>query len=195
MVQGLAQRSLGGAANAEKHRGLGIVKPHVWTARNSFLDVDLNMHMNNASYVYVAELARWHLSGKNGLLHAAFRNKWQFIVGSQAFRYRYAIPPFAQYQVKTTVDAVDDRWMYMTQSFVSTKPGKNGKHRVFAQGTIRAIIMGFDGSRIPPERVFSELGLTSEEIAHFKDTNDLEKLRGFLDWDAGVDREMKQMQE
>lgn len=87
-------------AKLESLRGLGVTKPHIWRARAGFSDLDLNMHVNNASFVYCAELARWHLSGLNGLLGVAMKNKYAFLVGGQAFRYRRAIPPFAKYQVR-----------------------------------------------------------------------------------------------
>ena len=40
----------------------GITVPHVWRARCGPSDLDVNLHMNNASYLYCAELARWELS-------------------------------------------------------------------------------------------------------------------------------------
>jgi hypothetical protein len=41
--------------------GLGLTYPSIWRARTGFLDCDVNIHLNNASYLYSMELARWHL--------------------------------------------------------------------------------------------------------------------------------------
>lgn len=43
-------------------KGMAINYPAVWRARPGFLDCDVNMHLNNASYLFNMELARWHFS-------------------------------------------------------------------------------------------------------------------------------------
>jgi len=90
---GIAERSFTlrkkGVEQSKSLVGLGVSKPHIWKSYNSpLLDCDLNMHMNNSSFVYNCELSRWHLSGKNGLLGLVMKNKYQFLVGGQAIRYR-----------------------------------------------------------------------------------------------------------
>lgn len=40
----------------------GLLLPHVWQARCGPSDLDVNLHMNNASYLYCAEIARWELA-------------------------------------------------------------------------------------------------------------------------------------
>ena len=42
---------------------VAITRRHVWKARSGFLDIDLNLHLNNSSYLYNMELARWHMTG------------------------------------------------------------------------------------------------------------------------------------
>lgn len=61
---GLVHRAL------NKHRmkpGLALHYPAVWRARTGFLDCDVNLHLNNASYLYATELARWHYTAYVGL--------------------------------------------------------------------------------------------------------------------------------
>mmetsp|Transcript_16081 Transcript_16081/g.21132 ORF Transcript_16081/g.21132 Transcript_16081/m.21132 type:complete len:207 (+) Transcript_16081:83-703(+) len=192
-IRGFAERRLASSSgkNPEKYIGLGISRPHVWNGRAGLLDLDLNFHMNNASYLYCAELARWHLSAKNGLLSAALRRKWLFMVGSQAMRYRRAIPPFAKYQVWTVLDSVDDRWLYMTQTFTSpVKEGETPK-RVYAQATVRAILVGTNGEKVSPEDIFAELDTPADVAGRMKKPNDVPAYDGFLSWDAAVDVDMK----
>lgn len=64
---GLVHRAL----NKSRMRpGMGFDYPAVWRARPGFLDCDINLHLNNAAYLFNMELARWHFSA-------------------------YAVPPFA----------------------------------------------------------------------------------------------------
>ena len=51
---------------------IGLTETHVWKGVNGILDLDINMHMNNASYVSIAELARWNLASTSGLLVSFF---------------------------------------------------------------------------------------------------------------------------
>jgi hypothetical protein len=89
--------------------------------------------------VYCAELARWHLSGQNGLLDVGigtarsachgrradpvspaqlvWKHKLVFMVGSQHFLYRAPVPAFAKYEIHTQLDAIDNKWMFMRQTF------------------------------------------------------------------------------
>lgn len=54
---GLVQRAL-----SKEAPGLAVKHPAVWRARPGFLDCDVNLHLNNASYLFNMELARWHFT-------------------------------------------------------------------------------------------------------------------------------------
>jgi hypothetical protein len=43
--------------------GLALAYPAVWRGRAGLLDCDVNLHLNNSSYLYAMELARWHFTG------------------------------------------------------------------------------------------------------------------------------------
>lgn len=43
--------------------GMAIKYPAVWKGRAGLLDCDVNLHLNNSSYLYAMELARWHFTG------------------------------------------------------------------------------------------------------------------------------------
>lgn len=57
---GLVQRAL--AAKGAVKPGMALKYPAVWRARPGFMDCDINLHLNNASYLFNMELARWHFS-------------------------------------------------------------------------------------------------------------------------------------
>uniref|UniRef100_M4BZT3 Uncharacterized protein n=1 Tax=Hyaloperonospora arabidopsidis (strain Emoy2) TaxID=559515 RepID=M4BZT3_HYAAE len=52
-----------GAFQPKSSPGLaGLHYPAVWKARSGFLDCDVNLHLNNSSYLFGMELARWHFT-------------------------------------------------------------------------------------------------------------------------------------
>ncbi|GBG24142.1 Hypothetical Protein FCC1311_003602 [Hondaea fermentalgiana] len=187
--QGLGKRWMvqreGVPEKIEAMRKLGIETPHIYRTRAGFpalFDVDINLHLNNASFVFAAELARWQLSGQVGLVSAVVKNRWAFILGSQAFLW-------------TVIEAIDDRWMYMTQTFTSPTASADEKPKVvYAQGLVRAIIMPPKrGMQLTPRDVLSEIGVSSEAIDRLEERkpDNQAHIQGFLHWDNAVDGKMK----
>lgn len=198
-ISGIASRLItkrwGTRESFQKLSEIGTGEFHVMNARANLWDCDINGHVNNSSYVYMGELARWHLCGLNGLLGTVIQNKWSFIVGSQSFRYRRAIPPLAKYQVWTIVDSIDDRWMYMTHTFTSPVAKSTDKPDiVYAQALVRAIIMPPKrGMTLTPSDVLASYGVTDETIKRLLENKPehFPHVEGFLDWDSAADQNMK----
>jgi len=185
-----------GARNRSVLDTKGISTPHIWQGRNGLLDVDVNLHMNNASYVYAAELARWRLVGQTALAGVALRNKWTLMIGSQAIRYRYAIPPFAKYQITTKVDAVDEHWMYMSQYFSTpTENEEDTPQKVYAHVSVRAIVISLkDGARVSPHKTMQEMGLDEEVYTNLAKPEAVNSFNTLLEWDDVVAETMKSSQ-
>jgi len=76
--------------------------------------VDVMFHMNNASYLNHAELARWQWSSYRGTLFDSFRASTYFIVSGYMVRFRREIPPLRRFEIETRLGAIDDRnlWVY-----------------------------------------------------------------------------------
>ncbi|GLD92216.1 hypothetical protein PINS_up000749 [Pythium insidiosum] len=134
---GLVHRALN---KATMKPGYGLLYPAVWRARPGFLDCDVNMHLNNASYLYNMELARWHFSAATGIVHEAVKKGQMFLVGSQSIRYRHPIPPFRPYEIRTQVVYWDEHWVYFLHHFQCPTTGK-----LYAEGLCRATVK--EGSR------------------------------------------------
>ncbi|CAH0488284.1 unnamed protein product [Peronospora farinosa] len=84
-----------GALHQTSHSGLaGLHYPAVWKARSGFLDCDVNLHVNNSSYLFNMELARWHFTAANGALWQAIKHRRMFLAASQAIRFRHGIRSF-----------------------------------------------------------------------------------------------------
>lgn len=86
----------------------------------------------------------------NGVLHQVVKNKRMFLVASQCIRYRYPIPPFRPYEIKTEIVYWDDDWMYLLQQFQCPTSGK-----LYAEGLVRAVIKQ-GKTTIPCAQLFEE---------------------------------------
>ncbi|KAJ0404797.1 hypothetical protein P43SY_003473 [Pythium insidiosum] len=144
--------------------GYGLLYPAVWRARPGFLDCDVNMHLNNASYLYNMELARWHFSAATGIVHEAVKKRQMFLVGSQSIRYRHPIPPFRPYEIRTQVVYWDDSWVYFLHHFQCPTTGK-----LYAEGLCRATVKEGKRRVSGQELYYNATGLmvdTPKELLH-----------------------------
>jgi acyl-CoA thioesterase FadM len=99
--------------------------PHIYTSRAGIFDVDLMGHMNNASYLQHAELARWEWSAFGGSLWRAFKTKSFFIVTASMIRYRREIVPLKRFDIETRLVGLDDRNLWVYQTFHHVDRDKN----------------------------------------------------------------------
>ena len=72
---------------------LPITRESVVTTKHTALikDNDFFMHMNNCMYFRHAELARWEMLPRSGLLQAAIKNNWMFLAVRQDANYIRAL--------------------------------------------------------------------------------------------------------
>ncbi|KAF4315709.1 hypothetical protein BBO99_00008233 [Phytophthora kernoviae] len=154
---------------------VGLHYPAIWRGRTGFLDCDVNLHLNNSSYLFSMELARWHFTASNGILWQAVKHRRMFLVASQSIRYRHGIPPFHAYEIRTQVVHWDDHWVYFLHQFQCPATGKQyaeGLSRVLVKQRGKGVLFDkliaevYDGPIPPPP---------SEVPAVVK---------GFLEWDA-----------
>lgn len=130
--------------------GIGTANPYVYKARAGLFDVDYLGHLNNASYLSHAELARWEMIAYNGVLEDMIRNKVNFLVAGSTVRYRREIRPlFRQFQIDTSVAGLDERNIWMTHNFRYPIPGRS---RIRAQIIVRGVAV--QGRQIIDPRAF-----------------------------------------
>ncbi|KAE9342143.1 hypothetical protein PR003_g9629 [Phytophthora rubi] len=165
-----------GALHKSPNAGLaGLHYPAVWRARSGFLDCDVNLHLNNASYLFSMELARWHFTASNGVLWQAVKHRRMFLAASQAIRFRHAIPPFHAYEIKTQMVYWDGPWIYFLHQFQDPTSGKQ-----FAEGLCRVMVKQ-RGEDVTFDKMISEVydGQIPVQPAEVPDV-----VKGFLEWDA-----------
>ncbi|TYZ61704.1 hypothetical protein PybrP1_005716 [[Pythium] brassicae (nom. inval.)] len=175
---GLAQRAL---AKSALRPGLTLEHAAVWKARPGILDCDINLHLNNSSYLYNMELARWHFTAVNGILTNVLKKRQTFLVASQAIRYRHPIPPLKPYEVHTRLVYCDDAWLYFLQQFLCPTTGK-----VYAEGLARATVR--EGKKVvSAAALYAEIGDASALPTEMP-----EAVREFLRWDAASKASMEE---
>jgi len=137
---------------------LGIRDPHVYKARAGILDYF--MHLNNASFLSHAELARWEMTASTGLFSSQIQTA--LLVVSCAVRYRQEISPlFRQFQVDTTLATIDDRSMWFVHHFRYPEVGND---RTRAQVIVRCIPLTRGKAREPRQLLLEHSDYDKSEI-------------------------------
>ena len=109
--------------------GKGYIKPLHILSKNgqkyypvSFrcwpIDIDAFLHLNNASYLRVAELARWRVLAQEDLYNIAIKEGVMFLAVEQNIAYYKPIQPFQRYEVRTSMTVEDNKWIYYHHDFV-----------------------------------------------------------------------------
>ena len=147
VAKGYIKRRMSPLSDHEKSLiGLGFQQPpYVYSARAGLFDVDVMLHMNNASYLTHAELARWEWSAFGGALEANIRSQSFFIVTASMIRFRREIPPLRKFYIETRIGGIDERnlWCYQTfhnSSDSSDKTGSNERGKILAQVLMQAVV-------------------------------------------------------
>ena len=146
ILRGTLKRRLSPLSDVEKSLvGMGPTNPpHVYSSRAGLLDVDVMLHMNNASYLTHAELARWEWTAFGGTLAANLRTKSYFIVAASMVRFRREVAPMRKFEIETMLGGTDDRnlWCYQTFHYGKNEGDDNneGRGKVLAQVLTQGVI-------------------------------------------------------
>lgn len=114
------------------------------------IDWDVYLHMNNACYFRVAELARWRQSTQAGMFGVAIQKRWMFIVVEQNIRYCKPILPFQSYVVRSEMRVLDGKFTEYQHYF---QANERADAQVFAQITMRCVVKHASGKTVTPAEV------------------------------------------
>ncbi|MEC8066963.1 MAG: thioesterase family protein [Pseudomonadota bacterium] len=114
------------------------------------LDMDINIHMNNARYLSIMDLGRIYHMGKAGLLRQVFKHKWMPVVAKIDIRYIRAIGPFEKFTLKTEMTGHDDKYFHMKQTFMVN-------NREVAVANLKGLFLDKKGRKLPSDVVLSHL--------------------------------------
>jgi acyl-CoA thioesterase FadM len=144
IAKGYIKRRMSPLSDREKSLvGLGFQQPpYVYTSRAGLFDVDVMLHMNNASYLTHAELARWEWTAFGGTLDANIRSKSYFIVTASMIRFRREIKPLERFDIETRLGGIDERnvWCYQTFHCPGEVTGSKERGKILAQVLTQGVI-------------------------------------------------------
>lgn len=105
------------------------------------VDCDFFGHMNNAFYFRHAELARWELLPRTGILQQAVKHKWMFLVVSQDADYLKPLPPLSTFSVVTKATKCEaDKYLFFRHDFISPDGSMT-----YCTANVRAIVKHMRG--------------------------------------------------
>lgn len=140
---------------------LGMLKPLAPTSPLNIafrcwpIDLDLYLHMNNASYIRVAEYARWRILPSSQFLNHKELKGLYFIVVDQHVTYMKSIQPFQKYIISMSIQPQNDKYLLYTQKFIQhpadVKP--NAQPIEYATVTTKAVLKEPSGKTFRPSEV------------------------------------------
>ncbi|MBT9331774.1 thioesterase family protein [Paracidobacterium acidisoli] len=105
---------------------IGVLDEDCLAMRVRPLDIDFNLHLNNARYLSLMDYGRMHLIAAIGALDPALRARWMPLVGSIFITYRRSLNLFAPFTLASRILCWDEKWFYMEQVFrTPTTPGSD----------------------------------------------------------------------
>lgn len=161
-------------------RGLAAFRTQVLKTRAGIFDIDVNMHLNNASLILACEFARWRYIASTPLLQASIKNRYAFMIGSQAVRYRHEIRAFQPYEVHTDIIAQDNSWIWLRHTV-------HADSKMCGHVLVRVIVkQGRD--TVPPSTILRLAGVDPSTVGTPDKSSEI---MGFLEWDSDVAIQMK----
>lgn len=89
--------------------------------RVGLLDIDLNMHLNNAKYLKFMDRSRLEHAVVTGSLNRMIEARCNVVVANTEIAYIRELRPYQQFQVHTRILGWDDKYVYYDQRFESQR--------------------------------------------------------------------------
>jgi acyl-CoA thioesterase FadM len=161
-----------------------LLLQHTMLARCALRDLDVNLHVNNASALSIMEMARWDWLAKSGLLRVAVKDRLVFMLGSQAVRYRREIGAFQQFQIDTKIVAMDQAWIWV-KAMISTKGENTSAFTVPCVTALHRVIIKSARTKqtiVPKDFFFSAASTTPLPPP----PSEVSEVVAFLEWDKQI---------
>jgi YbgC/YbaW family acyl-CoA thioester hydrolase len=113
-----------------------------------FTDLDVLLHMNNAKYLALLDLARLDLMIRSGVYEKLKENDFYPVIAAETIRFRKSLKLFDAFEIETTVLGWDEKAFILEQVFL-----KNGEQMAIA--TVRARFLKKQGGTVAPEEILS----------------------------------------
>jgi acyl-CoA thioesterase FadM len=138
------------------------------------VDIDMFLHMNNASFVRVAELARWRIFVQTDILKLSKKNAI-FLVVSQNVTYLKQLPPFQNYIIRTKVSVSENKWIHYSHTFQKPDSSSDSTKDPYIYATVecKAVLKERSGKTIR----LNEISQDSDFYKHISETNNEEEVK------------------
>lgn len=143
------------AIRGPKIEALDLAETHYRVLPN---DLDTNVHMTNARYLSIMDLARIDLIVRSGFFSIMRARKWYPVVGESHLVHRRSLAPFEKYSVRTQILCWDEKWVYLAQDFI--RNGPDGE-QLAARGIVKTLFLGPNG-RVSTEVLIKAFGYEGE---------------------------------
>jgi acyl-CoA thioesterase FadM len=136
-------------------------------------DLDINLHMNNARYLALCDVAGIEFVIRVGLGRYIVTRAWRLLIGGRIIRFRFGLRPFEPFTVLTQILCWDDKWFYFEQR-METKRGVAAI--ILSKGLVRNTSLGIT---IPPNEIIQSIGSSrrtsgiTPEVAQWLATEEL----------------------
>lgn len=150
------------------------MSPCLSAFRVNFLDMDLNVHMNNGRYLSVMDLGRIDLMMRAGHFWHLFMHGYYPVTVAESIRFRKSLFILQKFQLETHIEAWDARDICISQKFFR-------KGELIAEGYVQARFRrrGRKASISTPE-LFSAVGLTYDGPRSTERTKKLAQIQSCL---------------
>jgi acyl-CoA thioesterase FadM len=113
-------------------------------------DLDINLHMNNARYLSVVDLALMTLFIRSGFARLCYTKGWRPMSGGSIIYFRRGLNVFQRYTLRLTPIGWDDFWNYLRFEFIC-------QGEICATGFMKGAASGRRGL-VPTSEIFPALG-------------------------------------
>ncbi len=107
------------AVSTLRSKIIDLSKPLAETFRVLPIDLDQNLHMNNAVFLNYMEAMRWAFSVRTGILSLAVKNGWFAPIARQEVQYFRPLKVFQPFTVSAQIVRVEEKWFYFYHEIVS----------------------------------------------------------------------------
>ena len=113
-------------------------------------DLDLNLHLNNGAVMTIMDFGRHDLSIRTGCLKHVIKDAWRPIIGSSMIKFLKSLPPYAVFELHSSINCWDEKWLYYEQKIMY-------KGEFIGRALLKGIFRNSKGI-IPPDEIALTLG-------------------------------------
>lgn len=84
-------------------------------------EIDLNLHLNNASYNHLMDVGRIGLFVSIPFIKSIIKSHWRPVLGGISIFYLRPLKAFQKYKLNTRLVFIDEKWFYFEQSIWNAK--------------------------------------------------------------------------